>query len=70
MQQLKPVLSAIGVRYGTPAHGLAADFTEASSPTCLIQRIEQSIGPVDILLNVNSGLSLTSFVYAENVLAN
>jgi NAD(P)-dependent dehydrogenase (short-subunit alcohol dehydrogenase family) len=69
-EQLQPLISEIKTRYNIPSHGLPVDLNDPTAPPRLIQYIEQTIGPISILLNITSGQTITSFPHISNFLAD
>jgi len=69
-QELAPVLNDIRTRYNVPAFALAADFADPGIPTRLVQHIEQTLGPVDILVNICGFTGLASFAHEQNFLTD
>jgi NAD(P)-dependent dehydrogenase (short-subunit alcohol dehydrogenase family) len=39
------------------------DFSDPASPAKLVNDVEQAIGPIDVLLNINNGQTLSSFIH-------
>lgn len=47
---------------GARAHGIEADLSDAETPRCLFDEVEQALGPVSILVNNASGWRMDTFV--------
>jgi len=65
-QQLQPLLTELNTRSNVPAHGLPVDLTDPSAPPRLIHYVEQTIGPISVLLNITSGAILSAFPHISN----
>ncbi|KAN0089118.1 hypothetical protein V8E51_019378 [Hyaloscypha variabilis] len=60
---LQPLLAEIKLRHNLTAYAFAADFSDPTVPIRLVQNIQQSLGPIDILLNIPGNGGLSSFVH-------
>lgn len=69
-ENLIPILSEIRERYNLPAYALAADFSDSAVPKRLVQNVEQSLGPIDILVNITGYIGLASFALEEDFLGD
>lgn len=67
-EQLVPLLTDIRDRFSLQAYAIPADFSDPAVPVRTVQQIEQNLGPIDILVNINGFSGLSSFAHEENFL--
>jgi short-subunit dehydrogenase len=56
----------IKLRHNRTAYAFAVDFEDPAVPAQLVQNIQQSVGPIDILLNIPGNVGLSSFAHTAD----